>query len=130
MACSSCHEPHGRPAKSTRSLAMAGYLRTTHSGEIPCTSCHAEKRGPFVFQHGAISAGDCTSCHEVHGSTNPKMLRRAEVWQLCIECHSPIGNTLGSQPPAFHNLNTARYRNCTSCHVAIHGSNRDPQLFK
>jgi DmsE family decaheme c-type cytochrome len=131
MACSSCHEPHGRPAKSTRSLAMVNHLRATQSGEVPCTNCHAEKRGPFVFQHGAFSVGECTNCHETHGSTNAKMLRRAEVWQLCIECHSPTGSgTLGSQPPSFHNLNSPRYRNCTSCHVAIHGSNRDPQLFK
>ena len=131
MACSSCHEPHGRPANSTRSLAMMGHLRTQQSGEIPCTGCHAEVRGPFVFQHGALSAGDCTTCHETHGSTNAKMLRRAQVWQLCIECHSPTATaTLGSQPPSFHNLNSPRYRNCTSCHTAIHGSNRDPQLFK
>jgi len=131
MACSSCHEPHGRPGKSTRSLMMTNHLRATQSGEVPCTSCHAEKRGPFVFQHGAFSVGECTTCHETHGSTNPKMLRRAEVFQLCIECHSPTGSgTVGSQPPSFHNLNSPRYRNCTSCHVAIHGSNRDPQLFK
>ena len=131
MACSSCHEPHGRPAKSTRSLAMMNHLRTQPSGEVPCTGCHAEVRGPFVFQHGALSVGDCTTCHQPHGSTNPKMLARAQVWQLCIECHSPTATaTLGSQPPSFHNLNSPRYRNCTTCHVAVHGSNRDPQLFK
>jgi nitrate reductase cytochrome c-type subunit len=51
--------------------------------------------------------------------------------QVCIECHSPItGGTLGSQPPSFHNLTSPRYQNCTTCHVAIHGSNRDPQLLK
>lgn len=131
MACSSCHEPHGRPSKSSRSLAMVDHLRTTQAGEVPCVACHSEVRGPFVFQHGALSVGECTTCHETHGSSNPKMLRRAQVWQLCIECHSPTATpTLGSQPPSFHNLNSPRYRNCTTCHVAIHGSNRDPQLFK
>ena len=123
MECTSCHEPHGRPG--------AGSLRTTPAGELPCLSCHAEKRGPFVFQHGAIAAGDCMTCHEPHGSSNPKRLTRATVLQLCIECHSPIGGTtLGSQPPSFHNLSNPRYQNCTTCHVAIHGSNRDPQLLK
>ena len=59
------------------------------------------------------------------------MLQRAQVYQLCIECHSNLGHeTLGSQPPAFHNLNLARYRNCTTCHVAVHGSNRSPALLK
>lgn len=123
MECSSCHEPHGRPG--------AASLRTTSADELPCLSCHADKRGPFVFQHGAIAVGDCMTCHEPHGSSNPKRLKRSTVSQLCLECHSPIsGTTLGSQPPSFHNLTLARYQNCTTCHVAIHGSNRDPQLLK
>lgn len=131
MECSSCHEPHGRPSTSVRSMAMLNPLRTTQAGEAPCLNCHAGKRGPYVFPHGANAVGDCVSCHEVHGSSNPKQLKRANVFQLCIECHSPIaGNTLGSQPPSFHNLSNPRYRNCTSCHTAVHGSNRDPQLFK
>lgn len=123
MDCSSCHEPHGRPAAES--------LRTTSAGEMPCLNCHAGKRGPFVFQHGAVAVGDCLTCHEAHGSSNPKRLKRANVAQLCIECHSPIGgDTLGSQPPSFHNLSNPRYLNCTTCHVAIHGSNRSPLLLK
>src|SRR5689334_17739202 len=105
MNCSSCHEPHGRPARES--------LRTTFAGELPCLSCHTDKRGPFVFQHGAVAVGDCLTCHEAHGSSNPKRLKRATVAQLCIECHSPLGgDTLGSQPPAFHNLSDPRYLNC------------------
>jgi len=131
MECSSCHEPHGRPGATVRSIAMIDPLQRTSAGEAPCLGCHTEKRGPFVFPHGANAIGDCTACHEVHGSVNPKQLKRATVWQVCIECHSPIANdTIGSQPPSFHNLNDPRYRNCTTCHVAIHGSNRDPQLLK
>lgn len=123
MECSSCHEPHGRPGKDS--------LKQTASGEAPCISCHADKRGLYVFPHGANSVGDCTSCHETHGSSNAKQLKRASVEQLCIECHSPIGGTtLASQPPSFHNLSLARYQNCTTCHTAIHGSNRSPQLLK
>lgn len=131
MDCTSCHEPHGRKPVQARSMGMNTSLRVTEAGEAPCLNCHNDKRGPWVFPHGANAVGDCTACHEVHGSVNPKQLKRANVWQLCIECHSPITtNTLGSQPPSFHNLNTARYQNCTTCHTAIHGSNRDPQLFK
>jgi len=123
MECASCHEPHG--------LAGRENLRTTRAGELPCLSCHAEKRGPFVFEHGAAVVGDCLTCHEPHGSSNPKQLKRATVAQLCIECHSPTATaTLGSQPPSFHNLGLPRYQNCTTCHVAVHGSNRDPQLLK
>ena len=125
MECSTCHQPHG----STN--AGCEVAKLTKSGEAICVSCHADKKGPYVFPHGAVSIGGCLSCHEAHGSNNPKRLKRATVYQLCLECHSPlVGGTFGSQPPAFHNLLTARYQNCTTCHVAIHGSNRSPQLVK
>jgi DmsE family decaheme c-type cytochrome len=123
MECSSCHEPHGRPGREN--------VLKARTGEMACVNCHAAKRGPHVFEHGGSAIGDCTTCHQPHGSSNPKQLKRATVAQLCLECHSPIGpGTLGSQPPSFHNLSLPRYQNCTTCHVAVHGSNRDPQLLK
>jgi DmsE family decaheme c-type cytochrome len=138
MTCSSCHDPHGRRAQGEQSLAVVEHLRRSSSRgrmpEAPCLSCHTEKRGPFVFAHGAVEIGDCTTCHEPHGSSNPNQLRRSTVKQVCMECHSPAASSaagsLGSQPPSFHNLSLPRYQNCTSCHVAVHGSNRDPQLLK
>ena len=123
LACTTCHDPHAPAGREN--------IRRTPAGEVACLSCHSDKRGPFVFQHGALAAGECTSCHEPHGSSNPNQLKRANVWQLCIECHSPLTHeTLGSQPPSFHNLTQARYQSCTTCHVAIHGSNRSPALLK
>lgn len=131
MTCSTCHDPHGRRTTAERSLAMAGHLRATRSGEAPCVSCHTEKRGPFVFAHGGAELAECTTCHEAHGSSNSKQLVRATVQQVCLECHSPAATAnLGSQPPSFHNLSLPRYQNCTTCHTAVHGSNRDPQLLK
>lgn len=124
MTCLDCHNPHGRPAERA--------LKLTRAGELPCLSCHAEKRGPFVFPHVNGIAGDCLSCHQPHGSSNPKMLQWSRVDQLCLSCHSRIGsaNTLGSQPPSIHDLTLPRYRNCTTCHTAVHGSNLSPRLFK
>jgi DmsE family decaheme c-type cytochrome len=123
LECVSCHNPHGGAGE--RSLVV------DRSGEVACLSCHAEKRGPFVFPHVSGVTGDCTSCHEPHGSSNPMALNRSRVDQLCLECHSPIeGGTLGSQPPAFHDLYSPRYRECTVCHVAVHGSNQSPMLLK
>lgn len=123
LACSTCHDPHARPGREN--------IRRTAAGEIACLGCHSDKRGPFVFQHGGAVVNDCVTCHEPHGSSNPNQLRRANVWQLCLECHSPLTHeTAGSQPPAFHNLTSPRYQNCTTCHVAVHGSNRSPDLLK
>ena len=119
--CVSCHDPHAGPGERS--------LRLDHSGEGPCVTCHPGKRGPFVFPHVSGIVGGCTTCHEPHGSSNPVALVRATVSQLCLECHSSFGNpTLGSQPPSFHNLRDPRYRECTSCHPAVHGSNTSPAL--
>jgi hypothetical protein len=59
------------------------------------------------------------------------MLTRHEVRFQCMECHSnlaapqPVGDTqvAGGVPPAFHNLLSPRFRNCTICHIKVHGSN-------
>jgi len=123
MSCSSCHEPHGRPGEDS--------IRRTAAGEPACLSCHSDKRGPYVFQHGGAAIGECATCHEPHGSVNPNQLRRTRVAQLCLECHSVTTHDVaGSQPPAFHNLNNPRFQNCTTCHVTVHGSNRSPALLK
>jgi DmsE family decaheme c-type cytochrome len=123
MTCLDCHSPHARPGQR---------VKMTTQAELPCLNCHTEKRGPFVFQHVTGSGGDCLSCHEAHGSSNPNMLLWARVDQLCLSCHSQTGGprTYGSQPPSFHDLTQPRYRNCTTCHVAVHGSNLSPGLLK
>ena len=123
LQCVSCHNPHGGQGEQS--------LKVDRSVEVVCVSCHAEKRGPFVFPHVSDVAGTCLSCHEPHGSTNPMALKRARVDQLCLECHSVIDRgTLGSQPPSIHDLRSPRYQNCTTCHVTVHGSNTSPLLLK
>ncbi|MCC6128595.1 MAG: hypothetical protein IT186_01600 [Acidobacteria bacterium] len=123
IECSSCHEPHGRAGKDM--------MKINRADESPCVSCHTDKRGPHVFPHLASGTGTCQSCHEPHGSNYPHQLTRASVDKLCLECHSPFGTgSLGSQPVATHNLLLPRWRNCTTCHTAIHGSNRSPKLLK
>lgn len=122
MECVSCHNPHGGKGKDS--------LKETRTGESVCVSCHVDKRGPFVFEHGTLT-GSCLSCHQPHGSNNPKQLIRARVDQLCLECHTGVGNPgVGSQPPSLHDLRSPRYQNCTTCHVAIHGSASSPMFLR
>ena len=123
MTCLDCHSPHAKQGQA---------VKMTTQGELPCLNCHSEMRGPFVFDHVTGSGGNCLSCHQPHGSNNPNMLLWARVEQLCLSCHSQTGGprTFGSQPPSFHDLTLPRYRNCTTCHVAVHGSNLSPQLLK
>jgi DmsE family decaheme c-type cytochrome len=113
VECMSCHGVHGDTTANGRTEAFS---------VSPCERCHVEKAGPFVFPHPPMSVDGCTTCHRPHGSPNPKLLTRSDVTQLCLECHSDT--------PRFHNLSVPKYRNCQTCHAAIHGSQRDPNLFQ
>jgi DmsE family decaheme c-type cytochrome len=122
MSCDDCHNPHGSFLPSS--------IRTVAANEPSCFRCHADKRGPFVYEHPPMRTDGCQACHEPHGSANPRMLTRHEVRFVCLECHSNIGvqKTIGGVPPAFHDLRSARFQNCTICHVKIHGSYVDAAL--
>lgn len=110
--CRSCHSVHG--------TGTAGRLTLQGKGAV-CVDCHTEKAGPFVFPHPPRDVEGCVSCHQPHGSTNPRMLKRRAVRDLCLECHTGL--------PSVHDLTKPRYANCQSCHVAVHGSDRDARLF-
>ena len=127
MTCVDCHNPHG----STRK-AMG---QTFAANEPGCLNCHGDKRGPFTFEHAPVRFEGCGTCHESHGSNNPRMLVRHEVRLVCLECHANLPGVTrnpaaGAVPPAFHDLRSARYQNCTVCHQKIHGSHIDRNLLK
>lgn len=122
MKCSDCHSPHGGfELKQTR---------TSTGADSSCLRCHTDKQGPFVFEHAPLKIEGCASCHTPHGSSNAKMLVRTQVRQMCLECHSNVGEIGAPNTPSFHNQATVRYQNCTTCHVKIHGSNVDRTFFR
>jgi DmsE family decaheme c-type cytochrome len=129
MTCIDCHNPHG--SFKPRLLQTAG------ANEPGCFNCHGDKRGPFTFEHAPVRQEGCQSCHEPHGSANAKMLIRQEVRLVCLECHAnlpTLPNTSppvnGVVPPAFHDMSSPRFRNCTICHQKIHGSYVDSNLLR
>jgi len=121
MSCVDCHNPHGS--------LLAFSLQTANANEPGCFKCHGDKRGPFTFEHPPVRLEGCGACHEPHGSANPRMLTRAQVRFVCLECHSnlpaptlPANGTLGTTPPAIHDLRLPRFQNCNLCHQKVHGS--------
>ncbi|HEV2470324.1 MAG TPA: DmsE family decaheme c-type cytochrome [Candidatus Sulfotelmatobacter sp.] len=118
VQCNDCHNPHG--------TGTVRQVRALPSGDAVCYKCHADKQGPFVYEHVPVKTEGCMSCHTPHGSTNPRLLRVSLVNMLCLQCH-----TFPTQGPAgpAHNQ-SAKYQACTMCHTQIHGSNFSAVFFK
>ena len=138
MGCGDCHAAHGCPGDAD--------LRTFTVNET-CYNCHADKRGPFLWEHAPASE-DCLLCHSAHGSIHRNMLSRREP-HLCQACHEPTAianNPLG--PHARHSRLALSFRQpgmldegpgpeepgagiarfvlgeaCSNCHNQVHGSN-------
>jgi DmsE family decaheme c-type cytochrome len=118
MRCTTCHNVHG-----TTNVKL---LRKGDSVAELCTSCHAEKRGPYLWEHPPSRDG-CVSCHDPHGSANERMLV-AKTPLLCQRCHvgtrhpSTIYDAALVGSGASPNVRVYG-RSCVACHSAIHGSN-------
>jgi len=119
LGCSDCHNPHGSTTKSL--------LKADSVNEL-CANCHAEKRGPFLWEHAPVR-DNCLNCHNAHGSNHDKLLQVARPFS-CQQCHS---NPAGHQSVLFNAgqavgggaAANARIlgRSCQNCHSQIHGSN-------
>jgi DmsE family decaheme c-type cytochrome len=118
VSCVSCHDPHAPSA----GMRLGGFQQSV------CRKCHADKDGPFVFEHAATRVEGCTACHTPHGSANRHMLTHQNNGALCYSCHAAVPQFhLGFGPgPARFNERTV----CTNCHVTIHGSNLDRDFLR
>jgi DmsE family decaheme c-type cytochrome len=120
MECSSCHNVHG--ARNTR-LLRAGF-----NVNESCTTCHAEKRGPFLWEHAPVSES-CVSCHDPHGSSNERMLVAKQPF-LCQRCHNHTRHPATIYDAAqLKTSNRVFGRSCGTCHSQVHGSNHPSGNF-
>jgi DmsE family decaheme c-type cytochrome len=130
LMCGDCHGLHGGP----------GRLTQDNTGRELCFSCHAEKEGPFVFEHAPVME-DCTICHVPHGSVANNLLKQNEP-ALCLSCHAMHFHTTNysvdgdfSTPQAPERAGTSSpdswksgmLTKCTQCHSEIHGSDLPSQ---
>src|SRR3989338_7766255 len=114
MSCSDCHSAHGEDVKPWSATTMEGVNEA-------CAKCHKDQTDPFVWGHEALKEG-CTTCHQVHGSINDKMLLARDN-NLCLRCHTQTNfPTIGASSHSSRLTST-----CFSagCHTAVHGSNFD-----
>ncbi|MGD0505524.1 MAG: DmsE family decaheme c-type cytochrome [Steroidobacteraceae bacterium] len=132
MACTDCHNPHG---------AAGPKLLKFNTVNETCWQCHADKRGPFLWEHQPV-VEDCTNCHTPHGSNITPLLKSRPPF-LCQECHdgphnskNPVGPNAAGFQGGLSGVNAAgtglifpstqaAARGCMNCHAMVHGSN-DP----
>jgi len=115
VKCSECH----------RTLDERDQRFTARELNGTCLDCHNEFQGPFPFEHQAAvdystEEGGCLNCHAAHGSNLPRMLVQPldpPDYALCSQCHVVPGHRFNS----YHADRWAG-RQCTECHVDIHGS--------
>ena len=139
IKCADCHNVHG---------ALTPAMLKAETVNQQCYSCHADKRGPYLFAHPAVEE-NCLSCHNPHGSVYNKLLNERQP-NLCQECHDAArhpgtvygaaGEFICTDAATTDPTNTACYkkapgaansgvstrlvaRACTNCHNNIHGSN-------
>jgi DmsE family decaheme c-type cytochrome len=121
IKCSDCHDPHGTFNRKN--------LRSSSQMDAVCTKCHTETAGPFVYEHAVVKTEGCTACHFPHGGPNPRLLNRATVNTICLQCHSPSPNFTTAQPLGPAHNQAVQYQSCTICHASIHGSNTNAVFF-
>jgi len=120
MVCSDCHDAHGQSEGNLKGDSV----------NMVCYRCHAEKQGPFVYEHPPVTE-NCAYCHEPHGTVANNLMRQPVTF-LCLRCHSghrrafhPGGTqfNIDGNPAARPPL----YTDCTQCHNQIHGSDLPSQ---
>lgn len=121
MKCSNCHNTHG---------TIADKLIDAQDINLKCFECHADIRGPFMWEHPP-AVENCLACHVPHGSARAFLLSSRAPY-LCQRCHSNV--THPSQLQARNSRQAGRsvyvalnnqgfYRGCLNCHLKVHGSN-------
>ena len=110
-----------------------------------CYACHNDfskaDGGKKVFVHAPVDSGECTSCHDPHFATRPKLQK---LEKGCLECHDPFPtNGTVHAPvragecgachsphagPAPKQLLRAGNALCLGCHKDTHMRHRSPEV--
>jgi DmsE family decaheme c-type cytochrome len=113
--CTSCHSVHSFTTKKSQLKAA--------SASESCYSCHPALRAQALrTSHHPVREGlmECTSCHNPHDGSRPKMINADWANELCLQCHTEKrGPFLWEHAPVREN--------CLNCHNP-HGSNHDKLL--
>jgi len=55
-----------------------------------CALCHVVENPAGALTHQPFAEGECLSCHDPHGSSEPTMLRGERYGDSCTSCHAEV----------------------------------------
>jgi len=151
-ACLNCHTAHGGDlAKLMRAEPVKVCMKCHESPQKAPDGRQVlavpEVLDPKMSKHGPIREGNCSGCHDTHGSDHSRLLTKEypdtfyqdfaiEKYDLCFSCHDKqlvlqqktkglTGFRNGQENLHFVHVNKAdRGRNCRACHET-HASARE-----
>ena len=115
VSCVSCHSVHSYKS-------AIGQLNAATDSET-CYGCHKSERAKTLrTSHHPVREGKigCSSCHNPHDGSRPKMLQAESTNELCYKCHT-------EKRGPFLWEHAAVREDCVSCHDP-HGSNHERLL--
>ncbi len=153
--CLNCHDVHASTEPRLLRMKMPDMCLTCHDKPQQAYDGRTipemkSKLTQSEFLHGPIRSGACQECHQVHGSSNSRLLSRyfsGEFYKgfdlanyaLCFSCHdkalvldqettSLTGFRNGERNLHFVHVNRSdKGRTCVACHE-IHGSNQPKHM--
>ena len=140
--CKFCHRPADKSQHTFKLPRQEGELCFNCHRDLALIEDNAQHRGPVEHKK-------CTTCHAVHGSDRPLLLKKnfpseffapfkIESYQLCFDCH-PQGKVLEEETTAATNFRNGKRnlhyfhvnqkeRTCRTCHF-FHASGQ-PMLIR
>jgi predicted CXXCH cytochrome family protein len=101
-------------------------FKLKHTGAAMCDFCHIGKSVPgdpglgrtgpgrehiSLHVHDPVMKGECTACHNPHGSNIRRLVNANSVGDMCLSCHASAAEHLHKHTPVAQG-------DCTSCHRA------------
>lgn len=117
--CSDCHISGTGRTFNAISAQGPSMSRLAHAREELCLQCHNSDRfAPRTGKawiHAPVVNGNCLACHNPHKSPRQFMLKSADNFSLCTQCHdvTDLGTT------TEHDF--AAQKDCVACHSPHNG---------
>jgi predicted CXXCH cytochrome family protein len=145
QGCLNCHTAHGGNLAALMKKEPIDVCMSCHNQQVKTPTGRtvasvAEVKDPKLVKHGPIRDGNCSGCHNTHGSQVARLLVKPypetfyqpfsqEKYELCFTCHDQqlveLPETAGltnfrngESNLHYIHVNREKGRNCRACHNA------------